>query len=109
MGRENKFLRWMGQTFNGSQLVALSFMLLIFSGALLFMLPISTQDRHGLTFLDALLRATSASCVTGLTVIDVGNELSLFGQICLDRAYSNWRPWHYDDDDAGYGYCPGAR
>ena len=54
MGRENKFLRWMGQTFNGSQLVALSFMLLIFSGALLFMLPISTQDRHGLTFLDAL-------------------------------------------------------
>ena len=54
MGRENKFLRWVGQTFNGSQLVALSFMLLIFSGALLFMLPISTQDRHGLTFLDAL-------------------------------------------------------
>ena len=83
MGRENKFLRWVGQTFNGSQLVALSFMLLIFSGALLFMLPISTQDRHGLTFLDALFTATSASCVTGLTVIDVGNELSLFGQIVL--------------------------
>lgn len=83
MGRENKFLRWVGQTFNGSQLVALSFMLIIFSGALLFMLPISTQDRHGLTFLDALFTATSASCVTGLTVIDVGNELSLFGQIVL--------------------------
>lgn len=83
MGRENKFLRWMGQTFNGSQLVALSFMLLIFSGALLFMLPISTQDRQGLAFLDALFTATSASCVTGLTVIDVGNELSLFGQIVL--------------------------
>ena len=100
MGRENKFLRWVGQTFNGSQLVALSFMLLIFSGALLFMLPISTQDRHGLTFLDALFTATSASCVTGLTVIDV-----TFRTDCLDRAYSNWRPWHYDDDDAGYGYC----
>lgn len=83
MGRENKFLRWVGQTFNGSQLVALSFMLLILAGAFLFMLPISTQDRQGLTFLDALFTATSASCVTGLTVIDVGNELSLFGQIVL--------------------------
>ena len=29
MGRENKFLRWIGQAFNGSQMVALSFMLLI--------------------------------------------------------------------------------
>ena len=33
--------------------------------------------------MDALFTATSASCVTGLTVIDVGNELSLFGQIVL--------------------------
>ena len=49
----------------------------------MFMLPISTQDRQGLAFLDALFTATSASCVTGLTVIDVGNELSLFGQIVL--------------------------
>ena len=83
MGRENKFLRWIGQAFNGSQMVALSFMLLILTGAFLFMLPISTQDRHGLTFLDALFTATSASCVTGLTVIDVGNQLSWFGKMVL--------------------------
>lgn len=83
MGRENKFLRWIGQTFNGSQMVALSFMLLILTGALLFMLPISTQDRQGLTFLDALFTATSATCVTGLTVIDVGHQLSWFGKMVL--------------------------
>ena len=83
MGRENKFLRWVGQTFNGSQMVALSFIILILSGALLFMLPISTQDRQGLTFLDALFTSTSASCVTGLTVIDVGNQLSWFGKMVL--------------------------
>ena len=83
MGKENKFIRWLGQTFNGSQMVALSFIALILSGALLFMLPISTQDRQGLTFLDALFTATSASCVTGLTVIDVGNQLSWFGKMVL--------------------------
>lgn len=83
MGRENKFLRWVGQAFNGSQMVALSFMLLILAGAFLFMLPISTQDRQGLAFLDALFTATSASCVTGLTVIDVGNQLSWFGKMVL--------------------------
>ena len=83
MGRENKFLRWVGQTFNGSQMVALSFIILILSGALLFMLPISTQNGEGLTFLDALFTSTSASCVTGLTVIDVGNQLSWFGKMVL--------------------------
>lgn len=83
MGKENKFLRWIGQTFNGSQMVAMSFMLMILTGALLFMLPISTQDRQGLTFLDALFTATSATCVTGLTVIDVGNQLSWFGKMVL--------------------------
>ena len=50
MGRENKFLRWIGQAFNGSQMVALSFMLLILAGAFLFMLPISTQDRQATSF-----------------------------------------------------------
>ncbi len=83
MGRENKFLRWIGQTFNGSQMVALSFIILILGGAFLLMLPISTQDRQGLTFLDALFTSTSASCVTGLTVIDVGNQLSWFGKMVL--------------------------
>ena len=83
MGKENKFLRWLGEVFNGTQLVALSFMLVILLGAFLFMLPISTQNGQGLTFLDGLFTATSATCVTGLTVIDVGNELTWFGKMVL--------------------------
>ena len=83
MGKENKFLRWLGEVFNGTQLVALSFMLVILAGAFLFMLPISTQNGEGLTFLDAMFTATSATCVTGLTVIDVGNQLTWFGKMVL--------------------------
>lgn len=47
------------------------------------MLPFSTQDRLGLSLIDAFFTSTSAACVTGLTVVDVHNELSLFGIIVL--------------------------
>ena len=33
-----------------------------------------------MSFLDALFTATSAQCVTGLSVVDTGTRLSLFGQ-----------------------------
>ena len=103
MGRENKFLRWIGQAFNGSQMVALSFMLLILAGAFLFMLPISTQDRQGLAFLDALFTATSASC--GADGYRCWQPAFMVRQNGADCADTNRRPWHYDDDDAGNGYC----
>ena len=90
-------------------MVALSFMLLILAGAFLFMLPISTQDRQGLAFLDALFTATSASCVTGLTVIDVGNQLSWFGQNGADCADTIRRLALWTMTDAGNGLLPGVR
>ena len=44
------------------------------------MLPLSTRDGHGATFLDALFTATSAICVTGLVVQDTATYWSGFGQ-----------------------------
>ncbi len=58
------------------------FISVIFIGTLLLMLPISSKQ-NSLGFIDALFTATSASCVTGLSVIDVANTLTLFGQIVL--------------------------
>lgn len=52
------------------QIISLSFILMIFSGALLLMLPFASQGETALSFLDALFTATSASCVTGLVVVD---------------------------------------
>ena len=46
------------------------------------MLPISSA-KEPLTALEALFTATSASCVTGLVVVDTGTELSVFGQIVV--------------------------
>lgn len=66
-----------------SRKLILGFMGAIIIGSLFLMLPIATIDRKGLNFLSALFTITSAVCVTGLTVIDVSKELSLFGRNVL--------------------------
>lgn len=68
---------------NRSLLVALTFVLLIAVGTLLLMLPAANSNGQWRPVLDALFTATSASCVTGLSVLDVGRELTLFGQLVL--------------------------
>lgn len=61
----------------------LGFIIIILTGALLLMLPISSRDGASLPFLNALFTATSASCVTGLVVVDTGTHFTLFGQIII--------------------------
>lgn len=65
------------------QLIALGFFLLIMCGALLLMLPISSRDGTWTPFMTALFTATSASCVTGLILVDTYAHWSTFGQIVL--------------------------
>lgn len=64
-------------------IIALSFLALIFLGALLFRLPFMTRDGKGLPFFTGLFTATSSVCVTGLTVIDPAVTLSRFGQVLM--------------------------
>jgi len=77
---------------NPAKVVVFSFLFLICLGTILFMFPRATVDMKGLRFVDALFTATSATCVTGLTVIVVNQDalaphglptLSFFGQIVL--------------------------
>jgi trk system potassium uptake protein len=68
--------------FSPAQVLALSFMALIASGAILLRLPISGA-RDPLTLLDAIFTATSAVCVTGLIVVDTPNDLTVFGQLVV--------------------------
>ncbi len=57
-------------------------LLLVLVCALLLILPISSS-KDPIPFIDALFVATSAVSVTGLTTIDVGRELSFWGQLFL--------------------------
>ena len=67
----------------GTKLIIFSFLFMIILGTLLLSLPVSSTDGEGLPLIDALFVSTSASCVTGLTVVDVKNDLTLFGKIVL--------------------------
>ena len=63
--------------------LASTFLTMIAVGTLFLMLPWSTPGRSGLGAVDALFMATSASCVTGLAVIDPATELTGFGQFVI--------------------------
>lgn len=64
-------------------LLASSFLAMLTLGTILLTLPAATPDGQGLGELDALFTATSATCVTGLIVVDTATDLSQFGQLVV--------------------------
>ncbi len=73
----------MKSKFYPERIIVGSFAAAILLGTFLLMLPFSTVDGKGLSFVDALFTATSATCVTGLIVVDTATYLSKFGQIIV--------------------------
>lgn len=69
--------------FTPIRLAMLSFLVVILTGTLLLLLPVSTTADGAMSFIDALFTATSATCVTGLTVNVVATDLTLFGHIVM--------------------------
>jgi trk system potassium uptake protein len=70
------------QHLHPSHILVLSFVAVIFLGAGLLCLPYSTTVGRA-PFIDALFTATSATCVTGLAINDVGHYWSFFGQLVI--------------------------
>ena len=63
-----------------SRIIALVFAFLILLGALLLSLPLSSRSGHSAGWMVSLFTATSATCVTGLTLADTWTQWSFFGQ-----------------------------
>ncbi|MBN1643544.1 MAG: Trk family potassium uptake protein [Dehalococcoidales bacterium] len=59
------------------------FAAIIVIGAFLLTLPISTESGQVTNPVDVLFTATSATCVTGLTVVDTADYWSPFGEVVL--------------------------
>ncbi len=67
--------------FRPEWMLAGSYAMLILAGTLLLLLPrASALPDRPIGLSDAIFSATSASCVTGLTVRDTGTEFTTFGQ-----------------------------
>ncbi|MBQ3749764.1 MAG: hypothetical protein II865_00460 [Bacteroidales bacterium] len=62
-------------------LMVASFFILIAFGTLLLCMPRMTVN--GISFVDALFTATSASCITGLTVVSTGTCFTVKGQVVI--------------------------
>ncbi len=65
------------------QLLAATFAAAIGVGALLLWLPFSHEPGARVSFLDALFTATSAVCVTGLSVLDIGTTFNVLGEALI--------------------------
>lgn len=69
--------------FTPIQCLALGFAFMIFLGAGLLMLPVSSAHGGSQVFIDAIFTSTSAVTTTGLVVVDTGSYYSLFGQLVI--------------------------
>ncbi len=65
------------------RIIAMGYLAVIFLGTILLMLPWSTADGNQTDFLTALFTATSATCVTGLVVVDTATHWTTLGHIFI--------------------------
>lgn len=66
-----------------TQIIALTFAGIILLGTVLLSLPLSSRNAESCGVLPALFTATSATCVTGLTLFDTWSQWSGFGQAVI--------------------------
>ena len=78
----SKFLHPLRQL-DPTQTIILSFVMVIFIGAVLLSLPISSANSSFTPFIDSLFTSASAVCITGLTVVTTSTHWSLFGKLVV--------------------------
>ncbi len=66
-----------------ARIITLSFLFVITAGSLLLLLPAATLDGSSAGVLKSVFTATSATCVTGLVLVDTATYWSHFGQIVI--------------------------
>ncbi|MFW6022885.1 MAG: TrkH family potassium uptake protein [Halanaerobiaceae bacterium] len=69
--------------FTSAQFLVLGYFIVIFTGTILLMLPLATTAEGSIGFLNALFTSTSATCVTGLIVVNTSTAFTVFGQLVI--------------------------
>lgn len=78
-----KALLFMLGYFHRGALILVGFAAFMVFGALVLMLPISQTGAREISFIDALFVSVSAVSVTGMSLIDLREDLTLFGQLVM--------------------------
>ena len=66
-----------------TQIIMLSFLMVILLGSLLLALPVSSASGEPIPYLDALFTATTSACVTGLVTLPTVTTWSVFGHFVI--------------------------
>lgn len=66
-----------------TRMIALGFLAIILTGSILLSMPFATRSGESMPYVDALFTAASATCVTGLVVVDTYTNWNLFGQLVI--------------------------
>ena len=66
-----------------AQLVLVLFLVVIVVGSIFLVLPYSTKESVSMGWLNAFFISTSATCVTGLSPLNLADHLSFFGQMVI--------------------------
>ncbi len=66
-----------------TQIILCSFLITILIGSVLLVLPISSSDGNGISYVDALFTATTSTCVTGLVTLTTVSAFSTFGHVVI--------------------------
>ena len=66
-----------------TQVIMVSFLLMILIGSILLALPISSKDGNPVPYIDALFTATTSVCVTGLVTLPTVTTWSIFGHVVI--------------------------
>ena len=83
MGWKKIHKKSLSRAFSPAKLIAVGFALIIALGTLLLCLPAASRSGISCGFLPALFTATSATCVTGLSLYDTFTQWSGFGQVVI--------------------------
>ncbi len=78
-----RYLRVRRKADHATRVLTAFFLLVILLGSLLLGLPVASANGRSCGALTAVFTATSATCVTGLSVVDTFTQWSRFGQIVL--------------------------
>ncbi|MDE6313081.1 MAG: Trk family potassium uptake protein [Lachnospiraceae bacterium] len=66
-----------------AQIIAMGYLLVILAGTLVLLLPFATKEGQHTSFSEALFTATSATCVTGLVVVDTASHWTTAGKLII--------------------------
>lgn len=64
-------------------MIIFGFLFVILIGSIFLALPISDQNGQATSYLDSLFMAVSATCVTGLAVVNTADHWNTFGQVII--------------------------